>query len=211
MALVASAVSMLRPLTGLRQGTTHRLPLCRGPLTPLSSSVAAVDKWARRSCFRGSPVAISRRPSVASLDRESAESTTLSGAPPPWTLPASSAALWLLIPFAAQAEDVVEGGSGDLLVSIAFTISVLALGVVTLGVAYLSFMQWNDGRQEKKDQEELGRAKISSPANAAGAKKGKTSKKESDRVRKRDKVGGGAKTKGFSKRVRSEYSSDEDE
>lgn len=84
----------------------------------------------------------------------------------------------------------------------------LSMGARLLQVGYLSFMQWNDGRQEKKDLEEAGRAKVSSPSNAAAAKKAKA-KKESDRVRKRDKARA-TKGKGFSKRVRAEFSDDDE-
>ncbi|MEW5309418.1 MAG: hypothetical protein WDW38_001307 [Sanguina aurantia] len=70
----------------------------------------------------------------------------------------------------------LDGGSqqtNDLLISIAFTLVVAALSVVTLGVAYLSFSTWNDGRLESEDVQ-AAKSSIKFPNAAA------TSKKESD-------------------------------
>jgi len=44
--------------------------------------------------------------------------------------------------------------ANDPVVGILFTLVIVALGAVTLGVAGLSFVQWRDGIEEKKAQED---------------------------------------------------------
>jgi len=65
----------------------------------------------------------------------------------------------------------------NVFVTIAFTIVVGLLTIVTLGVAYLSLGQWFDGRQEKEDRE-----RVATWDNAPdGSAKGKASKPAEDK------------------------------
>jgi hypothetical protein len=71
----------------------------------------------------------------------------------------AASTLSLATPFIAQAEEVeqvvtraaAQGGSPtDILVSVLFTLSAIALLIVTGGVVYLSAKQWQDRADENK-------------------------------------------------------------
>lgn len=53
---------------------------------------------------------------------------------------------------AAVQKAVAANDQTDLVFTVLFTIAVCALTVVTVGVAYLSFISWNDSRLESEDR-----------------------------------------------------------
>lgn len=55
-----------------------------------------------------------------------------------------------IIDTAATAAAVLD--SNDPVISVLFTAAVVALSIVTVGVAYLSLATWNDSRQESEDR-----------------------------------------------------------
>lgn len=63
----------------------------------------------------------------------------------------------LLAPPSALAEDVLASTSGaggaptDPIITGLFVLAILCLGIVTVGVAYLSFVQWRDTTEDRKN------------------------------------------------------------
>lgn len=73
-----------------------------------------------------------------------------------WQVPAATAGLLAAWPSAAAAEGLGSqagtGSSTDPVIAVLFTLAVLALGVVTVGMGYLSLQQWQNGTQDNKDR-----------------------------------------------------------
>jgi hypothetical protein len=69
--------------------------------------------------------------------------------------PMSVIPIWLLaaMPAIADDNDIRAFQADDPVISTLFSVAIVALSVITLGVAYLSFTSWNDSRLEKEDKE----------------------------------------------------------
>lgn len=93
--------------------------------------------------------------------------------------------------------DVAGPAADDPVITVMFTLAIVALSVVTLGVAYLSLASWNDSRLENED-----RLKASGKrpgAKKAAAIKSAGSSSEDDEP-KRKNAGAAATAKGFGKK-----------
>jgi hypothetical protein len=94
--------------------------------------------------------------------------------------PLSVIPIWLLVamPAIADDNDIRAIQADDPVIGTLFSVAIVALSVITLGVAYLSFTSWNDSRLEKEDKD-----RYSSQQTIAGKPKKKLTAKPTPSTR----------------------------
>ncbi|KAL4537160.1 hypothetical protein Ndes2526B_g04928 [Nannochloris sp. 'desiccata'] len=95
------------------------------------------------------------------------------------------------------ATDVAGPAPDDPVITVMFSLAVVALSVVTLGVAYLSLSSWNDSRQENEDRLRTSGKRPGSKKATAVKTAGSSSE---DDEPKRKKAGAAATPKGFGRK-----------
>jgi len=98
-----------------------------------------------------------------------------------------------LVSLPARADVLQEGTTliqKDAVISVAFTVAVVALGAVTLGVLYLSALTFLDNRAEKQEREQFEKALQDKEARAAAGGKMGSKPKQQQKKKK-------AKSQGF--------------
>ena len=107
----------------------------------------------RRAGGAGGPRARARRGRGAARAGPGADAAAgWAAGPPPAAVAAGGDAASAAAAAAAAAEE--SGGAVQTVISVLFTLAIIMLGGITIGVAYLSYKSWSDKRLEEKEVED---------------------------------------------------------